>query len=241
KIIGVPPPHPSPGPDQIICGATSTSSFSLKSTYEKVHEGTFNLKERLWEIPWKFHGPHQIRFFIWLALKQRPLTNAERVRCKFWSSSACSLYGHGYEDVLHILRDYEEQFLEPFFILGWNRLAMSLWDYRVVYLEESKPIHFPSTDGLVRFDEGFAADGGCVRDDNGEWITGFTKYLGNCTVLEVKLLGILDGLNLILDRHFEIILIQIDSIEAISVILEDSLGNSNSALVRKIHLILRKI
>ncbi|MBA0561273.1 hypothetical protein Golob_018118, partial [Gossypium lobatum] len=100
---------------------------------------------------------------------------------------------------------------------------MSLWDYPVVYLEESKPIHFPSnwplpnswvslsTDGSVRFDEGFTADGGCVRDHN-------------------ELLGILDGLNLILDRCFEIILIQTNSIEAINVILEDSLGNSNSAL-----------
>ncbi|MBA0803591.1 hypothetical protein Gohar_013785 [Gossypium harknessii] len=123
---------------------------------------------------------------------------------------------------------------------------MSLWDYHVVYLEESKPIHFPSwvslrADGSVRFDEGFAADGGCVRNHNGEWIIGFTKYLGNCIVLEAELLGILDRLNLILDRCFEIILIQTDSIEAINVILEDSLGNSNSALVRKIHLILRKI
>ncbi|MBA0655469.1 hypothetical protein Goklo_007949 [Gossypium klotzschianum] len=51
KIIGVPPPHPASGPDRIIWGATSTGSFSLKSTYEKVREGTFNLKERLWEIP----------------------------------------------------------------------------------------------------------------------------------------------------------------------------------------------
>ncbi|MBA0801351.1 hypothetical protein Gohar_011723 [Gossypium harknessii] len=45
---------------------------------------------------------------------------------------------------------------------------MSLWDYRVAYLEESEPVHFPSwvslsTNGSMRFDEGFAADGGCVR------------------------------------------------------------------------------
>ncbi|KAH1067935.1 hypothetical protein J1N35_032922 [Gossypium stocksii] len=49
------------------------------------------------------------------------------------------------------------------------------------------------------------------------------------------------GLNLILDRHFDKILIQTDSIEAINVILEDSSGSSNSSLVRKIHIILRKM
>ncbi|MBA0688247.1 hypothetical protein Goari_006049, partial [Gossypium aridum] len=70
-----------------------------------------------------------------------------------------------------------------------------------------------STNGLVRFDEGFVVDGGCLRDHNGEWII----------------------------RRFEKILIQTNSIEAINVILEDSSGNPNSALVRKIHLILRKM
>ncbi|KAK5833400.1 hypothetical protein PVK06_017225 [Gossypium arboreum] len=103
------------------------------------------------------------------------------------------------------------------------------------------PPPHPSSDGSVRFDEGFTADGGCVRNHNGEWINGFAKYLGNCIVLEVELWGILDGLNLILDRHFEKILIQTDNIEAINIILEDSSGSSNSSLVRKIHLILRKI
>ncbi|KAK5783798.1 hypothetical protein PVK06_038313 [Gossypium arboreum] len=97
-----------------------------------------------------------------------------------------------------------------------------------------------NTDGSVKFDEGFAASGGCVRDHNGEWI-GFAKYLGNCIILEVKLWGILDGLNLILDRRIERILIQTDSIEAINLILDDSFGSLNSALVRKIHLILRKM
>ncbi|KAK5794169.1 hypothetical protein PVK06_035378 [Gossypium arboreum] len=56
-----------------------------------------------------------------------------------------------------------------------------------------------STNGSMRIDDGFAMDGGCVRDHNGEWIIGFTKYLGNCTVLEAELWGILNGLNLILD------------------------------------------
>ncbi|MBA0768475.1 hypothetical protein Gotri_017273 [Gossypium trilobum] len=90
-------------------------------------------------------------------------------------------------------------------------------------------IDWPCLFGIIVFDEGFAADGGCVRDHNGEWIIRFAKYLGNCTALEAEIWGILDGLNLILDRHFEKILIQTDSIEAINVILKDSSGNSNSA------------
>ncbi|KAH1032743.1 hypothetical protein J1N35_044917 [Gossypium stocksii] len=84
-------------------------------------------------------------------------------------------------------------------------------------------------------------DGGCVRDYNGEWIIEFSRYLGNCIVLKVELWGILDGLNLPLYRCFERILIQIDSIEAINTIIEDSFRNSNSTIVKRIHHTLKKV
>ncbi|MBA0695929.1 hypothetical protein Goari_002526, partial [Gossypium aridum] len=59
--------------------------------------------------------------------------------------------------------------------------------------------------------------------------------------MEAELWGILNGLNLILDRRFERILIQIDSIEAIKAIMEGSLRNSNSALLKRIHYTLKRI
>ncbi|MBA0612788.1 hypothetical protein Godav_013348, partial [Gossypium davidsonii] len=64
---------------------------------------------------------------------------------------------------------------------------------------------------------------------------GFWRYLGNCTVTKTKLWGILDGLKLILDRRFEKISIQMDSLEAVNTIQKGSSRNSNSALVRRIH------
>ncbi|MBA0681844.1 hypothetical protein Goari_023617, partial [Gossypium aridum] len=45
---------------------------------------------------------------------------------------------------------------------------------------------------------------------------------------------------LILDRRLERIPIQTDSIEAINVIVEDSSGSSNSAIVRRIHHTLKR-
>ncbi|MBA0647989.1 hypothetical protein Goklo_015789, partial [Gossypium klotzschianum] len=59
---------------------------------------------------------------------------------------------------------------------------------------------------------------------------GFWRYLGNCTVTKTKLWGILDGLKLILDRRFEKISIQMDSLEAVNTIQKGSSRNSNSAL-----------
>ncbi|KAA3486848.1 Retrovirus-related Pol polyprotein LINE-1 [Gossypium australe] len=45
NIVSVPPPYPSSGLDRIMWGATSTGTFSLKSAYWRVHEGTLNTKE----------------------------------------------------------------------------------------------------------------------------------------------------------------------------------------------------
>ncbi|KAG8489106.1 hypothetical protein CXB51_017021 [Gossypium anomalum] len=39
KIVGIPRPHSSSGPDRIILGGTSTGSFSLKSAYERAIRG----------------------------------------------------------------------------------------------------------------------------------------------------------------------------------------------------------
>ncbi|KAA3474605.1 RNA-directed DNA polymerase (Reverse transcriptase) [Gossypium australe] len=300
KITSIPPLYPSPGPNRIIWGTSSTVSFSLQNAYKKVCEDTFNVKDRIWELPWKFHSPYRIRFFIWLALKHHLSTNSERVRRGFRSSSACSLCDYDYEDIVHILRDCDgarhirdklipQQNLSAFYsgsLSNWMKSNLlshftpldgtywpclfgitvwSIWKNRNLFIfqgttwsvDEIFSFHrarghlhslpLPSnwvslnTDGSVKFDEGFAASGGCVRDYNSEWIIEFAKYLGNYIVLEAELWGILDGLNLILDRRLERILIQTDSIEAINVILDDSFGSSNSSLVWKIHLILGKM
>ncbi|KAG8496487.1 hypothetical protein CXB51_009190 [Gossypium anomalum] len=92
-----------------------------------------------------------------------------------------------------------------------------------------------NTDGSLRPDEGFVAAGGLAQYQNDRWIMVFSKYLGNYTMMEAKLWGILNGLKLILDRRFESILIQIDSLEAVNAIQEGVFSTSNSTLLRRIH------
>ncbi|MBA0609291.1 hypothetical protein Godav_021368, partial [Gossypium davidsonii] len=92
-----------------------------------------------------------------------------------------------------------------------------------------------NTDGLVRAEDAFVAAGGILRDHNGRWIIGFTRYLGNCVVLDSELWGIKDGLKLTLDWRFERVLIKTDSLEVVNIIQDGDRENSNSALVRRIH------
>ncbi|MBA0871854.1 hypothetical protein Goshw_000613 [Gossypium schwendimanii] len=58
----------------------------------------------------------------------------------------------------------------------------------------------------------FAAVGGLLRDHNGNWIVGFTRYLGNCEVIDSELWGILDGLRIALDRGYQKVIIRTDNL-----------------------------
>ncbi|KAH1038796.1 hypothetical protein J1N35_040539 [Gossypium stocksii] len=98
-----------------------------------------------------------------------------------------------------------------------------------------------NTGGLDRSNEGFPTVESLVRDQNGRWIIGFSRYLGNCTVTNVKLWGILDGLKLILDRRSERILIQTDGLKVANAIQEGVFSISNSTSLRRIHQTLIKV
>ncbi|MBA0705947.1 hypothetical protein Golax_018095 [Gossypium laxum] len=54
-----------------------------------------------------------------------------------------------------------------------------------------------------------------LRDQNGNWILGYNHYLGKCTVFEVELWGILDGIFILLSKSFNKVTIQIDNLEVV--------------------------
>lgn len=68
-------------------------------------EETWNPKDELRKKAWKFLGLQRVRFFFWIALKQRLLTNAERARCGIAADPSCPMCGYESEDILHIIRD----------------------------------------------------------------------------------------------------------------------------------------
>ncbi|MBA0850285.1 hypothetical protein Goshw_027841, partial [Gossypium schwendimanii] len=95
-----------------------------------------------------------------------------------------------------------------------------------------------NTDGSVKSVDKFIVVGG-IRNQNGKWIIKFNRYLGNCAVLDYKLWGILDGLKIALDRSFQRVSIQTDSLEVVNLIYEDVRRDSNFVLVRRIHMLLK--
>ncbi|KAK5786365.1 hypothetical protein PVK06_041001 [Gossypium arboreum] len=80
---------------------------------------------------------------------------------------------------------------------------------------------------------------GPLRDQKGTRIVGYTRYLSNCEVIDSELWGILDRLQIVLDRGFRKVLIRTDNFEAINLIHEGIRDGSNSTLITRILLSLK--
>ncbi|KAA3485776.1 nitrogen regulatory protein P-II-like protein [Gossypium australe] len=79
KIIEIPPPHQLTGLDKVRWMPTSNGIFLIKTAYQTITESTWNNWDKRWKKIWTYPGPQRIRFFLWLACKQRLLTNLERL------------------------------------------------------------------------------------------------------------------------------------------------------------------
>ncbi|MBA0702873.1 hypothetical protein Goari_026982, partial [Gossypium aridum] len=95
------------------------------------------------------------------------------------------------------------------------------------------------TDGVVANDNGHASAGGVIRYHHGNWILGFTHYLGRCSVFEVELWGILDRFLVLLNRGFKRVIVQFDNLEVVKVLQDEAIMDSRMTLLRKIQQIMR--
>ncbi|MBA0643811.1 hypothetical protein Goklo_028068, partial [Gossypium klotzschianum] len=186
------------------------------------------------------------------------LTQEERLRHGFGSDARCLICGHDVEDVIHVVRDCvvakEDWLLSKlqnhhnyammnvdwscfFGIVDWrickNRnlciFSGTLWSVEEIV----KNVYSWATHYLA------GRNGGVLRDHNGKWLIGFNHRLGNCSVFEAELWGILDDVMLVQGRHYDKVLVQTDNMEVIGAIKESLSKSSNSALIRHISQLLQ--
>ncbi|KAE8694956.1 DNA helicase INO80-like [Hibiscus syriacus] len=73
-----------------------------------------------------------------------------------------------------------------------------------------------NTDGARQSSTGWAASGGLIRNYSSNWVTGFSKSIGFCSVLYAELWGIYIGLQLAWEWNIRKLIVETDSKEAIS-------------------------
>ncbi|KAK5836136.1 hypothetical protein PVK06_011891 [Gossypium arboreum] len=67
--------------------------------------------------------------------------------------------------------------------------------------------------GVVVRDSEYAAIGGVVRDHDGNWIVGFTHFLGVCSLFVAEFWTILDGILILLNKGYKQAIIMTDNLE----------------------------
>ncbi|MBA0800863.1 hypothetical protein Gohar_011275, partial [Gossypium harknessii] len=96
-----------------------------------------------------------------------------------------------------------------------------------------------NSDGIVKLDLGIGAAGGVVCDRNGDWIFGYDRHLGQCSVFNAELWGILDGLMLLQKQGYKKVVIQSDNLQVVKAIQDNLLEDSNLVLIKRIQQVLQ--
>ncbi|KAH1074811.1 hypothetical protein J1N35_027139 [Gossypium stocksii] len=212
KIISIPPPLPESNPDRVIWARSSSGAFSIRSAYWALKEPSWNPSNKQWKTIWKYLGPQRVIVFLWLAVQQRLLTNSERVRMGISQSMSCALCGCAFEDLSFALRDCPS--------------AKDVW-MRILPEE------------LKQRNTGYAASGGIARDHEGNWIMGFTRFLGVCSPFEAEVWGILDGILILLNKGYRRIRLPNDNLEVIQTLTNLNLEDSGIPILRRTQRIMK--
>ncbi|MBA0660059.1 hypothetical protein Goklo_012113, partial [Gossypium klotzschianum] len=160
--------------------------------------------------------------------------------------TSCGLCGYHSKDILHVIRDclgVREIWSQVIPIK--NHLSFFAGNLHE-WLESNLYTSFSTfgelcTDGVIKVDLGSIAAEGFLRNENGEWIIDFNRFLGECSIFDAELWGILDGLSLIHDSSFAGVMMQTDNLEVVKAIQETSSSILNSALISRIHHLLENV
>ncbi|CAN1299175.1 Putative ribonuclease H protein At1g65750 [Linum perenne] len=94
-VAGMPPPRRNSGDDDWIWGCESSGRFTIKSAYNIICNSEELPSRSIWRSIWRWSGPNRIRHFLWLAAKDRLLTNAMRARRGMSQDAGCTFCNAG--------------------------------------------------------------------------------------------------------------------------------------------------
>ncbi|XP_019181390.1 PREDICTED: uncharacterized protein LOC109176414 [Ipomoea nil] len=103
KIRTIPIPIDGNTTDRLVLSDRTSGTFTVSSAYNSL-VGTPNDEEN-WAWIWKLKVVEKVKTFVWLLLKDKLLTNLERMKRHMTTDSSCASCGFGEESTSHLLRD----------------------------------------------------------------------------------------------------------------------------------------
>ncbi|CAN1826391.1 Putative ribonuclease H protein At1g65750 [Linum perenne] len=99
------PPKLNGGEDDWVWGLERTGPFTIRSAYNLICQAENPPDLGIWKVLWSWKGPNRIRLFLWLAVKDKLLTNDGRVRRGLSQEAQCTRCNDGSETISHLLRN----------------------------------------------------------------------------------------------------------------------------------------
>ncbi|KAK9031798.1 hypothetical protein V6N11_056086 [Hibiscus sabdariffa] len=215
RIAAVQPPQVGLDADAPEWRWTDTRQFMSSSAYAFLSDMVSGSSDNFWQKVWALSIPQRVRTFLWITLHNRKLTNAKRFRRHLAPSAICDICGFHTEAMDHILRhcvaargtwtrviclELLVVFLQTPFEEWFKRNLVSTSGLPFIL---TKSLHWSrpppgwikgNVDASVDTANGLAAIGGVIRDEHGDWIVGFTRHVGRCSVLLAELWALHDML-----------------------------------------------
>ncbi|CAN1233454.1 Putative ribonuclease H protein At1g65750 [Linum perenne] len=230
------PPNPNRGEDDWVWGCEKSDIFTIKSVYALICKSETAEESDRWKSIWKWAGPNRIRYFIWLAAKERLLKNAVRTRRGMTLDASCHRCAAPEETVSHILREcpFAVETWRLFKIIRWRETVQRAMERDGSILVDSNSrrmaevawqagptgwVTLNSDRSVIR---GKAATGGIIRDNYGNCLIAYTMHLGACSITRAEIRGALEGLNRVWEAGYRKVEVQLDSQIAVAIIRDKS-------------------
>ncbi|KAE8687020.1 hypothetical protein F3Y22_tig00111027pilonHSYRG00770 [Hibiscus syriacus] len=185
--------------------------FTIKSAYTFLMEDSWSVKNNVWKNIWSITAPQRVCMFIWLAYKEKIMTNYERRRRMLTNDCSCATCGAAMESVIHVLRDCPPsrnlwlRVVPHSTYTSFFGIDLQSWITQNIQKQQphvTNPTWSPpprgwmclNTDGVVATLDGRGPIGGVIRNSNRECITVFTKNVGTTSILQAELWSIYEGL-----------------------------------------------
>lgn len=126
RLASVLPPCPDDGDDRVVWKFSKDHIFTVNSAYKSLEKDSCPPKDDIWHLIWKWDGPQRIKSWLWLAVKEKLLTNVNRMSRGMCASDMCQRCDCASESNLHALRDCNaaqiiwKTFVPP---AGWDDLC----------------------------------------------------------------------------------------------------------------------
>ncbi|KAF7831717.1 ribonuclease H [Senna tora] len=234
--------------DFLCWSLTGNGNFLVKSAYEGISRTDQDDGWHDWMKIWKWRGPQKVKTFMWLAAKERLLTNQVRwrrgsklmwrrlVHPRYWGEffqlSITDWIGRNLSKKWGVCNeDWDIMFgIYAWLIWCWRNDEV-VGDRKYVGIDKVLAIIWRTrevppdlgwvklnVDGMGNEASKVAGCGGVCGGVEADFLRGFVQNLGDCNVLSAELWAILSGLRLLWNGGYKKVMVDSDSMDAVRLI-----------------------